>query len=202
MDIRTHTTSLLIEQLQRYTPKSFLRKIKSAKKFLYLTGNTFHSLHEDQRKEVFIWFDQKSITLPSSLKLSFTSALGEEGTQVETYPTFSGKESSVIAFPRGNYHFCWSPLINNLNLFLKQLPSVKSCVHDKEFMKFYNSEKDPTLPDILSQLKYKVEHNFNALNTVLRLKKEMLFSSPPDGWLLIGRDELDFALFVNFLKKF
>lgn len=202
MNFKNHITEKLIEQLDQETPKLFLKKIKESKRYLFLKGNTFYSIPLEDKKEVFSWFQTKGIEIPQKITLSLTTSLGKSGSFVDTYPSFTGKKEIIIAFPKDNFDYAWSPLISNLNLFLKFLPKITQCGHDKQFLDSFSKQESPSLSFILSLLNYRVEHNFDNLNRVIRLKKELMFSTPHDGWILVSTDEINHSLLNAFLRKF
>lgn len=153
---RKDFTYFAVEQIRKYVSPLLLHELKATRKFIYLMGNGFYSVPEALREKSFSWqnyffgFSQKdNYTIINKTKI------GHLLTKVKTFPSYSTSKSlteeSIFAFPIFNLRFFWSPLVTNLNLFLKNIVLLNS--PEKENWNFPTRKEGKELRIILKRNK-------------------------------------------------
>lgn len=179
-------TVKFIELIKESVPKDFIKIVKRTRKFLYLTGNTYHSIPDNIQLLLWEWFKEKGVVVPPELPITNPTELGEIGSIIKTFPSFSTKRKNrtlfIYAFPKHETIGMWSPTVSSLNILLKENPQTV----------------DSIVP-YLNTLNYTVSP-MNQWIKPFNLCTELYVST--SDWILVNSTEINEKILRQNLYKF
>lgn len=193
-------TEEFVEHINQYCSLEFLNLLRKTRRFLYISSNDYDSIIPQWKQSINTYFVNKfNICLPDNIVIKNSSDVALFDDSIELFPSFSTSKRiiPILAFPKGDYTFCWSPIITSLNLVLRERSYCFNAILNNPTL--FN--KDEILHEAFTKLMDSFLYTDTNLRLALHTGSEIHFSTPPNQWLFCYNDEIDIKLLKKLFKQ-